>query len=111
MLQEDVLDGAVDAGRIGVSERVGVFTRMGNQVACGTVLSTSPQGLVVKEESGTRFFRGDLHRFVPLDDEYELLDPAYPLKQPVLGTDPDLMVQQKLREQGKPDEKKKSFPG
>jgi len=98
MLNEDVLDGVVDAGHIGVNEKIGVFTRMGNPVTQGIVLSTSPQGLVVKEDDGSRFFRSNLHMFVPLDDENAPFEPLLPIMQPVMGVDPDFEVDMKLGE-------------
>lgn len=68
-LYEGRLDNAVDAGSIGIGERVDIKTRMGHEVASGEVLANVPLGIVLKEGG---FFDRDLYLFVPIIDEPEV---------------------------------------
>jgi len=61
---EGRLDGAVDVGQFCDGEYVEIRTMMGTTVSEGTVLSTTPFGLIVRNSAGeTRFFKEDLYLF------------------------------------------------
>jgi len=64
-LFESRLDNVVDAGSIGIGERVDVRTKMGIHVTTGEVIASNPFGLVLREGG---FFDRELYLFAPLEE-------------------------------------------
>lgn len=91
LLHEGRLDNTVDAGTIGVGERVEIRTRMGNQHAVGEVIANTPMGIAL--ENG-QFYNRDMYLFVPLEES-----PPVVLSGQLLDT-PDDRVAAKLTAMG-----------
>ena len=90
-LFEGRLDNTVDAGTIGIGERVDIRTKMGNHVATGDVIANNPFGIFLKEHG---FFDRDLYLFAPLE-ENPVLRPSN-----MLISSPDDRVAERLRRAG-----------
>jgi len=90
-LYEDRLDGAVDAGAIGIHEKVDIRTKMGVPVATGEVIGNNPFGIILREHG---FFDRDLYLFVPLTDRPGIR----PLN--IVNSSPDERVMEGLRRRG-----------
>jgi hypothetical protein len=72
LLHEDRLDGAVEPGRLGPGELVDVRTKMGRSLSYGEVMSTTPMGVVVREENGQdKFFSEGYHLFFVVTPDLE----------------------------------------
>ena len=86
------LDDAVPAGKFGDGEAVEVQTKMGGMVACGSVFSVTPFGLIVRESTGdTKFYKDDLYLFRSLET-----DPPMVVKDQLHDASLDSRVQAKL---------------
>jgi hypothetical protein len=90
-LFEGRLDNTVDAGTIGIGERVDIRTKMGEHVATGDVIANNPFGIFLKEHG---FFDRDLYLFAPLE-ENPALRPSN-----MLVSSPDDRVAERLRRAG-----------
>lgn len=93
MLAEERLDLAVEATRLGPGEPVIVITKMGKEVARGTVQEGTPNGTVhvmVDDQGGkgvqqSRMYDPALYSFIPVEADTED-DGA---SEPILGDDPE----------------------
>lgn len=90
-LYEGRLDGAVDAGAIGIHEKVDIRTKMGVPVATGEVIGNNPFGIILREHG---FFDRDLYLFVPLTDRPGIR----PMN--IVNSSPDERVMEGLRRRG-----------
>jgi len=93
MLAEDRLDLAVEATRLGPGEPVIVITKMGKEVARGTVQETLPDGPVhihIEDQGGgvamSRMYDPSLYSFIPIEGTDEDEDEA---PEPMLGDEPE----------------------
>jgi hypothetical protein len=68
-LYEGRLDNVVDAGMIGIGERVDICTKMGVHVATGEVSANNPFGLALREGG---FYDRDLYLFAPLEERHRV---------------------------------------
>lgn len=90
-LFEDSLVNTVDAGLIGIGERVDIRTRMGVHVATGDVIANNPFGIFLKEQG---FFDRDLYLFAPLEENPKIRPTN------MIVSSPDDRVAEKLRRAG-----------
>lgn len=91
VLHESRLDNTVDAGSIGIGERVEIRTRMGNQIAVGEVVASTPMGIAL--DSGS-FYQRDLYLFVPVNEEQPVV------VKNMLTDGPDARVALKMQKMG-----------
>jgi hypothetical protein len=72
-MHESRLDNTVNGGDLGFGEDVDIRTKMGEQVARGTVQTVTPFGVIIKESEGgqQKFYKTDLYLFSPVIAEPE----------------------------------------
>jgi hypothetical protein len=91
-LYESRLDGTVDAGSIGIGERVDVRTKMGVPVSTGDVIASNTFGIVLKDGN---FYKRDLYLFAPIVEKTEV-----EIQNALYGMTPDERAYHKMLKMG-----------
>lgn len=89
---ESRLDGTVDAGMIGIGERVDIKTKMGVFVSNGEVVASNPFGVALKDGN---FYKRDLYLFVPIVEKKEV-----EIQNALYGMSPDERAYHKMLKMG-----------
>jgi hypothetical protein len=96
LLHEERLDGAVAAGEAGIGELLDVRTKMGNSLAYGEVMSSTPFGVVLRQEDGAdHFYAEQYHLFFAVTPDLEVVDGNM-----LSDSSPDARVRAKLSAMG-----------